>query len=53
VLREEGIKEDDELDFDRFEGFLLRFLQHQVLCSYIALAQLGHIYICATPESGV
>lgn len=40
VLREEGIKEDAELDFDRFEGFLLRFLQHQVswvlvLCQYI------------------
>mmetsp|Transcript_44134 Transcript_44134/g.56549 ORF Transcript_44134/g.56549 Transcript_44134/m.56549 type:complete len:363 (+) Transcript_44134:299-1387(+) len=29
VLREEGIKEDDELDFDKFEAFLIRFLQHQ------------------------
>mmetsp|Transcript_43398 Transcript_43398/g.80320 ORF Transcript_43398/g.80320 Transcript_43398/m.80320 type:complete len:589 (+) Transcript_43398:1238-3004(+) len=29
VLREEGIREDDELDFERFERFLIRFLQHQ------------------------
>jgi hypothetical protein len=29
VLREEGIKEDDELDFEKFEAFLIRFLQHQ------------------------
>jgi Ca2+-binding EF-hand superfamily protein len=29
VLREEGIKEDDELDFEMFEAFLVRFLQHQ------------------------
>jgi len=29
VLREEGIREDDELDFNRFEVFLIKFLQHQ------------------------
>ena len=38
VLREEGIREDDELNFDQFERFLIRFLQHQVLSHPIDLS---------------